>query len=385
MRYLIISDCFYPSKKSISRHIFDLLKKFSDENKIVDFYFPAKFEDKSIFKKKYNLKNINYYPILTNDIKNSNFLIRGINEFIMPFRFWKQIKKSQDKVGKVLIFSPSIFFGLILKKIKLKFKCKIILIVRDIFPDWVLQKNIYLWFNPFFIFAKIVSIFQYLFSDIIAVQSFEDKNIIGKKYGNKKIKILYNWITPEKIKFKKDLNKKKVKNFVFAGTIGPAQNWNNIIDLINELNEKKLLFNFYFVGDGRYKTFLKKKLFFYKNVFFIKSLPERKFLNFLTQMDVGVISLDHNIKFNNIPGKFFSYLETNLPILLDASYSQEISKIVSKFKIGLTNKRSNNDLFYNSKLFIENKFNFNSLRKNYSEVLEKKFSTDLAFKKISNF
>ena len=110
MRYLIISDCFYPSKKSISRHIFDLLKEFSSENKIVDFYFPAKFEDKLVYKKKYSLKNINYYPITTNDIKKNNLLTRGISEFLMPFKFWKQIKENQNKIEKVLVFSPSILF-----------------------------------------------------------------------------------------------------------------------------------------------------------------------------------------------------------------------------------------------------------------------------------
>ena len=142
MKYLIISDCFYPSKKSISRHIYDLLKKFSNENKNVDFYFPLKSKNKTIFKKKYYLKNINYIPINTNNNKSDNFIIRGLNELIMPFIFWNKIKKNTNKIKKIIIFSPSIFFGLIIKKLKDKFKCKVVLIIRDIFPDWVLQKNL---------------------------------------------------------------------------------------------------------------------------------------------------------------------------------------------------------------------------------------------------
>ena len=59
MKYLIISDCYYPSKKSISRHIYDLLKKFSIENKNVDFYFPSQNKNKPILNQKYHLKNIN--------------------------------------------------------------------------------------------------------------------------------------------------------------------------------------------------------------------------------------------------------------------------------------------------------------------------------------
>ena len=51
MKYLIISDCYYPAKKSISRHIYDLLKKISDENQIVDFYFPYNGSNKNLFQK----------------------------------------------------------------------------------------------------------------------------------------------------------------------------------------------------------------------------------------------------------------------------------------------------------------------------------------------
>lgn len=381
MKYLIISDCYYPSKKSISRHIYDLLKKFSNENKNVDFYFPSQVKDKTIFNQKYRLKNINYIPISNNN-KSDSFIIRGLNEFLMPFMFWNKIKKNTHKINKIIIFSPSIFFGLIIKKLKIKFKCKVVLIIRDIFPDWVLQKNIYLWFNPLFIFAKIVSNFQFYFSDVIAVQSYKDKKIIKRKYKYKNIQVLYNWITPKRVPYKK---KNSVKNFVFAGTIGPAQKWENIIHLINQLNKKKIPFSFYFVGDGKYKNFLKKKLLIYKNVFFIDSLPEPKFLKFLMKMDVGIISLDHKIKFNNIPGKFFSYLEANLPILLDADHTQEISKIIRNYKIGLTNKNSKNILLYNSKKFIEKKFKYKDLKKNYSKVLRIKFSTNLAFKKLLNF
>lgn len=382
MSYLLISDCFYPSKKSISRHIYDLLRKCSKENKTVDFYFPIQRKDKKNFKKKYHLKNINYHPILMNNIKHNNIIIRGVNEFLMPYIFWKKIKINRNKIEKILVLSPSIFFGLIFKKLKVKFNCRIILIIRDIFPDWALQKNIYLWINPLFIFAKIISNFQYYFSDIIAVQSINDKKLLSKKYSNKSIKVLYNWITPSKIKSNKNNSS---TNFVFAGTIGPAQSWKNIIHLIIKLSEKKIPFNFYFVGDGKYKNFIKQKLCNYKNVYFINSQTEKSFLKLLAKMDVGVISLDQKIQFNNIPGKFFSYLETNLPILLDANYLQEISKIINTYKIGLTNKDSKNILYKNAKTFIEKKFNSRILKKNYNKVLKEKFSTDLAYEKILKF
>ena len=379
MKYLIISDCYYPARKSISRHIYDLLKKISAEEKTVDFYFPY-YGNKSFLKKKYQIKNIRYFPIKMKDFKKQNFLIRGFDEFFMPFIFWNKIKNNNKKFNKILIFSPSIFFGLIINNLKKKFSCKIILIVRDVFPDWVLQKKIYLWFNPLFLFAKIISKIQYHYSDVIAAQSNQDKKILEKKYKNKEVKVIYNWISPKNLKIKK---KKLSNNFVFAGTIGPAQNWKNIIELIKNLNKQNYKFNFYFVGDGKYKNFLKRNLSSYTNVFFKKSLPEDKFLNFLSKMDIGLISLHYNIKFNNIPGKFFSYLEANIPILLDVKYDQEISKIVKKYKIGFSNNSIENKLTANAELFIKKKMDYKNLKKKYEKVLKEKFSTNIAYKKIS--
>lgn len=379
MRFLIISDCYYPTTKSISRHIYDLLKEASIKGTVIDFYFPYNGNKKNIFKKSYLIKNINYFPIKTTNFKKKNLLLRGLSEFLMPFIFWSYIKKNNNHFNKILIFSPSIFFGLIIKKLKKKFKCIVILILRDIFPDWILQKQIIQWLNPLFLLAKVISFFQYYLSDIIAVQSYGDKEIIKKRYPNKNIKVIYNWISPKKFKIRK---KNNITNFVFAGTIGPAQNWYNIIDLITKLNKEKLEFKFFFVGDGRYKFFLKKKLIDFKNVYFKRSLQEKKFLKFLKGMDVGIISLDHKIKFNNIPGKFFSYLEVNLPILLDANYKQEVSKIIKHYNIGLTNRNINNDLFKNAKILIEKKINHQEIKKNYKLLLREKFSTKIAYKKI---
>lgn len=380
MTYLLISDCYYPSKKSISRHIYDLLKKISSKNKTVDFYFPitGKYQKTSHH---YSIRNINFFPIRVNDFKKRNFFIRGVSELILPFIMWKKIKKNEKKIKQIIIFSPSIFFGLIMKALKKKFNCKIILLLRDVFPDWLMQKNKYLWANPFFLFAKYISFFQFYKSDVIAAQSLNDKIVLKKRFPKKKIKLIYNWITPKKL-FLTSQKKKKNLNFVFVGTMGPAQNWNNIIELIKKLNENKLKFNFYFIGDGKKKIILKNQLSNFSNVHFINPLPEEKLLKRLKSMDVGIISLDDKIKFNNIPGKFFSYLESGLPILLDANSSQEISQIIKNNKIGLTNKKNENNLFFNAKKFINNNGKLKSINQNYNLILNKMFSTDFAYKQL---
>lgn len=381
MSYLIISDCFYPETKSISRHICDLLVNF-EKKKIKTLFVFASEKNKKYFKKNFKFRNIDFIPINSNKIKDDNFFIRGIKEFLMPFKFLKTINGYKNlNIKKTIIFSPSIFFSLIMKKIKKEYNCKIILIIRDIFPDWVIQKNGFQIFNPFYIFAKIVSNIQFLNSDVIACQAKQDKIHLQKKYPQKKIIIIYNWITKKKLIAKKIKN--RITNFIFLGTIGPAQDWGYITRLIKNLNIKKYNYKFYFIGDGKYKKNIKKNLQEYKNVHFINSLNEKKMFKKIISMDVGVLPLDTKIKFNNIPGKFFSYMEANLPILCVAGINQEILKIVKKYKLGKIANNHNNLLMNAEKFIIEN-INYLELNKNYEKCYKKNFTTEIAFKKINN-
>jgi O26-antigen biosynthesis N-acetyl-L-fucosamine transferase len=381
MSYLIISDCFYPETKSISRHVYDLLANF-EKKRIKTLFVFASEKNKNYFKKKFKFNSIDFIPINIGKIKKNNFFIRGIKEFVMPFKFFKTLNEFKNlNIKKTIIFSPSIFFSLIMKKIKKKYNCKIILIIRDIFPDWVIQKNRFYILNPFYIFAKIVSNMQFLNADIIACQEKHDKIHLQKKYPQRKIIIIYNWITKKKIIIKKIKN--NIIRFVFLGTIGPAQDWSYIIRLIKDLNIKKYHFKFYFIGDGKYKKNLKKNLQKYKNVLFLKSLNEKKMLKKLVSMDVGVLPLDTKIKFNNIPGKFFSYMEANLPILCVAGINQEILKIVKNYKLGKIANNYNN-LLINAEKFIKENINYLELNKSYNKCYGKKFSTKIAFKTLKN-
>ena len=129
MRYLIISDCFYPENKSISRHIYDLLKEISNQNDHAVLIFP-KNKNKKNKKKNLYIKNIKYLPIELREIKTESFIQRGLKELILSFKILNLLKKQKIKVDKIIVFSPSIFFGLIFNKLKLIFKCKILLIIR---------------------------------------------------------------------------------------------------------------------------------------------------------------------------------------------------------------------------------------------------------------
>ena len=108
MRYLIISDCFYPENKSISRHIYDLLKEINNQNDHAVLIFP-KNKNKINNKKNLYIKNIKYLPVELREIKTKNFIQRGLKELILTFKILNLLKKQKIKVDKIIVFSPSIF------------------------------------------------------------------------------------------------------------------------------------------------------------------------------------------------------------------------------------------------------------------------------------
>jgi glycosyltransferase involved in cell wall biosynthesis len=382
MRYLIISDCFYPENKSISRHIYDLLKEISNQNDHAVLIFPKNKKIKN--NKNLNIKNIKYIPIEIKGIKSKNFLIRGLKELILPFKFLFLLRKEKIKIDKIIVFSPSIFFGLIFHNLKIIYKCKILLIIRDIFPDWYIQKNRWQILNPLIWIAKMISKIQYKNTDIIATQSKYDQKILKKNNKKKKIIIIYNWLTKKFIKRK--IKKDKICKFVFAGTIGPAQNWERIIKAINILHNKNLIFQIYFIGNGTKLEFLKfrlKELINREKVYFVDTINEDKFSKYISRFNVGIISLDQKILFNNFPGKFYSYLESNLPVLADINPSQEITEIIKKNKLGLISDPKNEyDLVEKMEKFIKKDFPIKNLNTRYNRIYKKMFLTSSAYKKI---
>ena len=151
MRYLILTDCFYPENKSASRHIYDLSMELTKKKNQVSIFCRKNNN------KKLNLilpKNISVHFIKIINIKNLPFILRGLVELFMPFLFYKEIKKKIDSVDNIIIYSPSIFFGLIFKNLKKRFNCKIILLLRDIFPDWAKQIGIFHNFSVYYYFFR---------------------------------------------------------------------------------------------------------------------------------------------------------------------------------------------------------------------------------------
>ncbi|MBV2395622.1 glycosyltransferase WbuB, partial [Escherichia coli] len=120
----------------------------------------------------------------------------AINESMLSFNAWRFIGKyiRETKIDGVVYYSPSIFFGKLANKIKENWHCKSYLILRDSFPQWLVDQGIIkeggLAERYFRYFEQI----NYDAADYIGLMSDRNKDIFINKYQNKyKVQTLFNW------------------------------------------------------------------------------------------------------------------------------------------------------------------------------------------------
>ena len=91
--------------------------------------------------KSWELKNVDgvqVFRVRTPKIRDIGYLRRALGELILSYIMLKNIKKSPlcNRVWDGIIwYSPTIFFGPLVKALKEKSNCKSYLILRDIFPS----------------------------------------------------------------------------------------------------------------------------------------------------------------------------------------------------------------------------------------------------------
>ena len=109
----VVVDTFYPAKTSAAIQILDLSLALNSLGLEVTVFVPNSFLKKSL---DFNeIKNIKVVSIKTPQIKNINFLKRGINEILMPFVMIRTLKSSSFKTDNfqgVIWYSPSIFISI---------------------------------------------------------------------------------------------------------------------------------------------------------------------------------------------------------------------------------------------------------------------------------
>lgn len=379
---ILITDAAPSANSSTSREIQDFIDICKANGLSIAVIYPAKnYKDRYI-----GLDySVTCKPIF---YKSSNLILRLISEVLIALVLSIKIFiKGSPKltVSKILYISPSIFNifpAVILKKLT---RAELYLILRDMFPYWLvdigkLNANGLI----FKIFKKIAN-FQMSSSNFIGVESNNSLSIFLEKYPQYscKTEILWNWITTKKVNDIPIKDGVPIK-VIYTGSLGEAQGVEIFLALMKHWKERSDI-ELHMVGRG---VGVRELIDFsiannVKNFYTHSQVDSKAFDNYLSEYDIGLFFLRHDLNASNIPGKFMGYVMNGLPVLGAVNPNNELISFVNLNELGYLDSSGKISNFLNGADEIIKKYQGNGFsRVKIQKRSSRYFSTQNAYEKI---
>ena len=230
MSFLIISDLFYPSRRSGAILIKDLIDELIRKKKKITLLTTSFKKGQKLYEKKNNFE-IYRTPII--NLHGKNYIFKGLGQILAFIYLLFVAIFFVKKVHKIFIYSPPMAFGLF----SVFLKKKKIVNIQDFFPQNAIDLGILKNKIIISILRKIEKI-VYDYSDFILVNSLSSKKYLANRFPQIKKKIIfnYNWIKLNKIK--KSYYKRKKFRFIFGGSLGPSQDLKKVFNVFKNLSQK---------------------------------------------------------------------------------------------------------------------------------------------------
>jgi len=392
VKIALIGDTYPPFRTSGAIQLRDLSMGFARKGHDITMILPDSNISKPWSVEYYH--GVKVYRIKSPRSKEINFVIRAIGEVLMPFYLIKNLKKSpikNERFDGIAWYSPSIFFGPLIKNLKKRNNCKSYLIIRDIFPQWTLDMGIMKKGLVYYFFNRVAD-YQYATADIIGVQTpgnlkfFENE----KKFHKKNIEVLQNWLDLQKniectIQIKETpLAGRKI--FVYAGNMGIAQSTVMLIELAKAFKENETI-GFMFIGRGTESNLLKNiaKKYSLTNTLFYDEIDSDEIPNLYSQCVAGIVSLNEKHKSHNIPGKFLTYMRSGLPVLAVINPGNDLEKIIKEESVGQVCTSHSIENIYNCSIMLLDQIEKdNKLADRCIKLFQREFNVERAVDQIVN-
>ena len=341
MKLALVADTFPPLRSSGAVQLRDLSREFERQGHQLTVLIQATNQAEP-WKVEPN-GNIDVIRLKSPKTKDVSYVRRTLSEFMMPFVMGRNFRKSplgSRKFDGVIWYSPSIFLGPLVKRLRADSNCPSYLIIRDIFPEWAVDMGLMGRGLPYRM-LKAVADFQYSVADTIGVQTPGNLALLHSTSSamSGRIEVLHNWLTSNpdtgcSIQIDATpLAGRKI--FVYAGNMGIAQGMPILLDLAAELEERKDI-GFVFVGRGsdadRLRASAKARQL--DNVLFFDEIDPDEIAGLYAQCHVGLVALDPRHQTHNIPGKFLSYLQSGLPVLATVNAGNDLIDVIVDNRVG---------------------------------------------------
>ncbi len=348
MRILLLVDCYFPHSKSSATQMHDMALEFRRRDHDVVVLTPSERISENVEVAWED--GVQVIRVKTRKIKGALKVFRALEEARLSSVVWRRAKQFLlgNPVDLIVFYSPTIFWGDLVKRLKSLWGCPSYLILRDIFPAWavdagLLRKGLIYWF------FRRREINQYDAADRIAVQSPANLEYFTTEFPDRcfPLEVLYNCA----------------------------------VRLSGQNHIRFLL-----VGEGsevpRLKTLLAEKRL--DNIQILPTVNPREYLAMLSEFDVGLLSLDRRLKTHNLPGKLLGYMYWGRPTLASINPGNDLFEILHNYQAGFCFLNGDDDSFCAAALKLANSPELRArMGSNSRKLLEQLFSVDAAVGQIT--
>lgn len=341
--------------------------------------------------KKDILDGVSILQFSSGRIKNVSKLKRLINEFILSRRAWKYLKKYfiQNHHDLIIYYSPSIFWGNLVFRLKNLWKVPSYLILRDFFPQWIIDNGMIREKSLIAFFLKYYEKLNYKAADQIGIQSPANIEWFSNKFPEfKNIELLYNWATDSPVLnknyfYRKKLNLEGKIVFFYGGNIGKAQDMMNIVRLAEKMKTHTDVV-FLLVGAGDEVELVKMSIqdLELNNMILLDPVSQEEFKLMLAEFDIGLFTLHFGHKTHNFPGKILGYMVQEKPILGAINPGNDLKNILEDSKSGLVTIAGDIEKLYKNALVLLDDKTRKQMGRNANLLLKSKFSVDNAVETV---
>jgi hypothetical protein len=144
MNIAIIGDDSLPNSTLVhSKMLFELANELKCKGHHPILIAPG-LPDQNLKLDKSNIDGIEYWKFKSGKLRGQGKLKRAINESLMSYKAWSAIKSELKnfKFDLVIYYSPSIFFGPLVRNIKETCSASSYLVLRDNFPQWAVDEGL---------------------------------------------------------------------------------------------------------------------------------------------------------------------------------------------------------------------------------------------------
>lgn len=325
-------------------------------------------------------------------VKNVGKVQRAINETLLSHNAWKVCKNhfKQNHHDLIIYYSPSIFWGPLVNKLKKLWVVPSYLILRDFFPQWVIDNGMLKEHSAVTKYFRYFEKLSYQAADTIAIQSPKNLEWFDRTvHTGKHLDLLYNWAANEPVTFEEKYYRKKYGLedkvvFFYGGNIGHAQDMMNIVRLAKNLRDEKEA-HFVLVGKGDEVELVRAAIeqHHLDNMTLLPPVSQNEFKLMLAEFDIGLFSLNKDHTTHNFPGKLLGYMVQEKPILGSINPDNDLKPVVETANAGFVSVNGEDDLLKaNAMKLLHDEALRKQMGKDAKQLLQDLFSVESAADKM---